>query len=261
MNSKVFLYGSGDAEVDLEELGIYLKRIFMVEPELRGDFFSYFDSDSERIAERIAELRVVDISKPFRKNEPFPLEVKLERKIIKGKKASGLLYDGFYFMEFMRDIIPKKERKNLHLYITDRLLGTFDDIDARYHARTIILGYPCIVSTSGIVEAPAKPKEYYIEKGLLKSVDELIRLKENYRSRFIDYDDRRMQKVVEGYSAMAVFYHYLGEVFCTSKKCRLYNAHWQEELIEAQLSEPDFCTEHEEMRELPLTEGDFLLES
>ena len=131
MNSKVFLYGSGGTEVDLKELGIYLKRIFQIEPELRGDFFSYFGSDSEHIAERIAELRVVDISKPFRKNEPFPLEVKLEKEIIKGKKAPGLLYDGFYFMDFMRDIIPEKERRNFHLYITDRLLGTFDDIDAR----------------------------------------------------------------------------------------------------------------------------------
>jgi len=252
MSSKIFLYRSPHAEVNLEELGAYIKKTFNFEVELREDFFSHFDFDAKHVARKIAELRVVDISKPFKKNKPFPVEIKLEEGILRGKSAPGLLYDGFYFMELMRDIIPEEERRKdfLHLYITDRLLGTFDEDDLRYHARTVILGYPCIISTSGIVEAPAKPREFYIEKSLLKAgAEELIKLKEKYRGRFIDYGDKRMQRVVEGYSAMAVFYHYLGEVFCTSRKCRLYNAHWQEELIEAQLSEPECCSKHEDMLE------------
>jgi hypothetical protein len=48
---------------------------------------------------------------------------------------------------------------HIHLVFEDRLICTFSEEDWRYHARTIIAHSPSIISTRGIVEAPAKPKE------------------------------------------------------------------------------------------------------
>ncbi|MEE9365582.1 MAG: DUF6775 family putative metallopeptidase, partial [Dehalococcoidales bacterium] len=108
---------------------------------------------------------------------------------------------------------------------------------------------PSVISTTGIIEAPAKPREYYLLKQqyerLGKAPDEL---KERYRGRFIDYGDERLTEVAKGYAMQAVFYSLVGEPFCEDKGCRLYNAHWQEDLIFAQLeSGYEFCPRHAEL--------------
>ncbi|MBI3600867.1 MAG: hypothetical protein HY097_09560, partial [Nitrospinae bacterium] len=66
--------------------------------------------------------------------------------------------------------------------------------------------------------------------------------------KFIEYDDQRMTEVCKGYAAQALFYHIAGEPFCQDKGCRLFNAHWQEELIYSQLESPyEFCKIHTDM--------------
>jgi hypothetical protein len=45
----------------------------------------------------------------------------------------------------------------------------------------------------------------------------------------------------------AVFYALTGDPFCDDPCCRLFNAHWQREMLAAQLSRPDFCRRHEKM--------------
>ena len=45
----------------------------------------------------------------------------------------------------------------------------------------------------------------------------------------------------------SVFYHLTQEPFCKEKDCRLYNAHWQEEVINAQLKGSEFCEKHEQI--------------
>ncbi len=48
----------------------------------------------------------------------------------------------------------------------------------------------------------------------------------------------------------AVVYALTGDPFCEDRGCRMYNAHWQEELIFAQLgSEYEFCPRHTEIME------------
>ncbi len=239
--NKVFLYSSRATGIDIEEILSYIEDTFGLKVEYRGDFLYFFKSPD--IARKIAQLRVVNPEKPFSRNEPLPMEIRVEEKALEQEKAPpGVIYEGFEFMKMLRSLIPPEEVKHnlLHIYITDRLLATFTD---RYHLRAVILGYPCVISTSGIVEAPAKPKEFYIERRLFSGSV----IKERYAGMFIDYGDPRLTEVVKGYVAMAVFYQFMQEVFCSNNKCRLYNAHWQQELIEAQLSEPEFCERHREM--------------
>lgn len=127
---------------------------------------------------------------------------------------------------------------------TEKLTCTFDEGDWRYHARTVICGVPSIVSASGIVEGPARPKEYYYlaRPGF---VDPQLLAK--FEGKFIDHEDSRLTSAVLIYVVQATFFHIAdGELFCDDQKCLLFNAHWQEELI-AILQNPAFCSKHNEM--------------
>ncbi|SFJ33097.1 hypothetical protein SAMN05443661_12242 [Natronobacterium gregoryi] len=61
---------------------------------------------------------------------------------------------------------------------------------------------------------------------------------------FLVENDPRTTGALKGSVRQA--YHYLetGEAFCDREVCRLYNAHSHEDLIDAQLREPEFCSEH-----------------
>jgi hypothetical protein len=105
-----------------------------------------------------------------------------------------------------------------------------------------------VISTAGIVEGPAKPKEYYLYKQKYSRLGtweiEQDKIKNKFRSRFIDYQDKRMNEVIKGYIAQALFFYINGESFCKNKGCRLFNAHWQEDLIYAQIKIGEFCNRH-----------------
>jgi hypothetical protein len=77
-----------------------------------------------------------------------------------------ILYDGFMLQRLFETMINESESNTDHVHIMfeDRLICTFSEEDSRYHARTIVGGSPSIISTTGIVEVPAKPKEWYIKQ-------------------------------------------------------------------------------------------------
>jgi hypothetical protein len=176
-------------------------------------------------------------------------EIAYEKRRITGETNSfGILYDGFLLQRLFTNILPRESHtlKTAHIIFTNRLFGTWDDGNKRYHIRTSLYGIPSVISTSGLVEAPAKPREYYLLK---QQYDRLgkgsIELNEKFRGSFIDYEDKRLTEVAKGYVMQAIFYYLNGEPFCEDKGCRLYNAHWQEELVFAQIeSEYEFCPRH-----------------
>jgi hypothetical protein len=136
----------------------------------------------------------------------------------------------------------------VHIISTDLLTCTFSEDDWRYHARAIICGTPTIISTTGIIEAPAKPREFYFPScGFSAKIDNNSdwSKREVKGSRFIDYQDRRMSQVVVGYIMQALFFFISnGEPFCDNDACRLYNSHWQEDLIRTQVKSPMLCPKH-----------------
>lgn len=149
------------------------------------------------------------------------------------------LYDGFELQKIFSNQISED---GVHVMFTDVLACTFSEDDWRYHARTVICGTPCIISTTGIVEAPAKPREFYT---LLYGGRDVDSLKKKFAGRFIDYGDRRMTQAVAGCVLQALFFFLTdGEPFCESDSCRLYNAHWQEDLIRTQVENPVICARH-----------------
>jgi hypothetical protein len=256
---KVHLYGEPSSNtLDLQEVAGYLKeKLGKISVDVRGPLVAATSSeDAESLARKLAEAKVRDLTNPSVRTEPLPGEVEFELKLLRDPslRSAGVLYDGFRLHAVVQELLPAGEldMDHAHIVFTNRLFGTWDEGDGRYHARVSIYGFPSLISTTGIVEAPAKPKEYYILKQRYAALGGLIpleELKERFRGRFIDYDDERLTEVMKGYVMQALFYHLTLDPFCSDKRCRLYNAHWQEEVLGAQLSQPEFCERHSEMLE------------
>lgn len=207
-----------------------------------------------RLAEQFARAKIGDLSRTKEPSTPLPGEVNYEvrRLTTPGSRTFGLLYDGFEVMHAFAAIMPRDERglDSLHIVFTNQLLGTWEEDDRRYHARVAVFGYPCLLSTSGLVEAPARPREYYFLKQQYQALrmDDAaaLDLESRFKGRFLDHDDDRLTEAMKGYVLQAVFYHLTSNPFCENRDCRLYNSHWQEEVIRAQLKAgPELCPQHE----------------
>jgi hypothetical protein len=151
-------------------------------------------------------------------------------------------------------MINEKEANidHVHIVFEDRLICTFSE-DWRYHARAILGGSPSIISTTGIIEAPAKPKKWYIEQMLIAAYgirssdddDENNSNSYNWKEKYLDYGEYRVNFTAVGYVLQALFFFITkGNPFCSDINCRLYNAHWQEELIYSQIQSKRLCSEH-----------------
>ena len=251
---EIILYDEGTAqELDIEEIAQYLaQKMGKVKIEVRGNPFA-FNLSQDKVsdyARKIAGTKIQEVSqKILSGQEPLYGEIEYEKRRILGKTRSfGILYDGFHLLRIFGEIMSREEcsLEFVHIFFTNRLFATWDDSDKRYHLRTSVYGIPSIISTTGLVEAPAKPREYYLLKQQYERLGkDLTELKDRFRESVIDYEDKRMTEVTKGYAMQAVFYSLTGAPFCEDKGCRLYNAHWQEELIFAQLeSGYEFCGQH-----------------
>ncbi len=238
--------------LDLQEIQSYLHENVEVKPEVRPEFFSYHGAkDLEALAKRVAETRVRSPRGGQEEFEPLMGEIDFELRLLRDprRRLPGILYDGFRFQGILRSLLPSEERtlKTMHLAFTSRLLGTVDPDDRLYHARVVVTGFPSLVSTSGVVEGPAKPREFYLVRrgySALGMTPPTEVLKEEMKERFIDYEDERTTEVLKGYALQALFYHLTGDPFCHDPRCRLFNAHWQEEMIKAQISSGRVCQDH-----------------
>lgn len=219
---------------------------------MRGNPFNLdlLQDKASDYAGKIAGSKIQEIHKKILPGqESLYGEIEYEKRRITGKtKAFGVLYDGFQLQRVFSKLIVRRERslEFVHIFFTNRLFATWDDGDKRYHLRTSVYGVPSIISTTGLIEAPAKPRQYYRLKQQYEMLGrDLLELKDRFKGSFIDYEDTRLTEVIKGYAMQAVFYSRAGEPFCEDKGCRLYNAHWQEELIFAQLGgEGEFCQRH-----------------
>lgn len=198
----------------------------------------------------IAASRVKDPVQREQSFEPMYGEEEYELRVIEAEsKAGGIVYDGGKLVHSLQGLIGISDMRTAHIILTDRLVSTYSDEDLRHHLRTLVAGFPSIISIPGIVEAPAKPRAYYLQKQTLEMMGasqlELERLKRDFRGRFIDYGDAAINEVIKGLALQAVMYHLTLDPFCDDKRCRLYNAHWQEDLIASQLKRRNgLCDRH-----------------
>ena len=164
-------------------------------------------------------------------------------------KEEMILYDSIELSNIVTQLIPNEEKNQniLNIIFTNKLTCTFDENDFRYHARALVGSNPIIISTTGIIEAPAKPKQYYLDLMTNFSKEEIGEIKKKYKGQFLEYGDSRMSDIVEGYALQAIFYYETGDAFCDNDQCRLFNSHWQKDLFISQVDNKKMCKKHEEI--------------
>jgi len=248
--SKIILYDEPSVpEIQIKKLQKFITTTFPASVEIRDNLFKHHD---EKKFENIASTRIFDLKNPFQKHVPTIEEIKIERENTDMSENNlDILYDGFEFHNKITDFISINENDadTLHIIFTNKLVCTFDDEDFRYHARALIGSNPAIVSTTGMIEAPAKPKKYYLELLTNFSDEKTEELKKKYKGEFLDYRDSRLFEISEGYVLQAIMYYETGDAFCENSDCRLYNAHWQKDLIHTQIENKIFCDRHQLMLE------------
>ena len=239
--------------MDINNLAKSLQETLRVQVEVRKNFFEHFKSDRSTAFE-LASLRIFNPYSSFEKHTPTQDEINFEEESFMNSSVSNniILYDGFELQDLLKKIIPQEELSSdaFHLVFTTRLTCTYDYEDYRYHGRAVICSNPSIISTTGIIEAPAKPRAYYIS--MYQSMSQGLNLdvlKEQFKGKFLEYHDKNLAKVVRGYALQAIFYYYTGEPFCDSKDCILNNAHWQEDLIHSQVELGKLCDVHQKILE------------
>ncbi len=202
--------------------------------------------DIGAFATRLASARVKDIASADQSTEPMFGEVDYEERAIAGEaRVGGIAYDGRRLEEIFADIIGGRQGlETAHIVLTDRLVSTFSRDDLRHHLRTVVFDFPSIISIPGIVEAPAKPREYYVAKQQMGGAED-ERIKAALKGRFIDFDDSlAIANVVQGLALQCMMYHLTLDPFCEDKDCRFFNAHWQEDLIRTQIRSRKICSRH-----------------
>ena len=219
-----FIHVYADVFADAKIVASEITKIF---PDCITDVRRPFKHD-----DRIELAKITDVKQPFERQP---------------KQTNGMvaLYDGFVLQRILAEVLPAAERDHVQILLTSLSICTFSEDDWRYHARAVVCGTPSIISVTGIVEGPAKPREFYLAQ--LGGMTDVGSLKKRFAGRFIDYDDDRMTAVATLYALQALFFFVAdGEPFCDDKACRLYNAHWQEELIDL-IENGSFCAHHERM--------------
>lgn len=245
--SKIFLYDEpAVSQIQLDRLAVFLNKTFSIPVETRDSILKFSKKD---MAEKIAACRIFNLRKPYERHNPNTDEIIFEEANFENtsKTENIVMYDGFEIQKVLTELIPEKERnlEAFHIFFTNKLTCTYDNNDYRYHGRALIGANPSIISTTGVIEAPAKPREYYLE--LMSSYAQGINvesIKQKYKGTYLEYNDTRLSQIIEGYLLQAIFYFEIGDAFCDKMECRLFNAHWQKDLMYSQLENRKLCEKH-----------------
>jgi hypothetical protein len=248
--SKIILYDEPSVpEIQLNDLVNFLQETFSVKVETRKNILKFSSKDT---AFKIAECKIFNLRKDFEKHAPTQEEISFEESNVNDttKTENIIMYDGFRLQKVLSDLISETENTEniFHVFFTNKLTCTYDYNDYRYHGRTLIGANPSIISTTGIIEAPAKPREYYSD--LMTNFTQGVNvetIKQKYKGMYLEYNDSRLSKIVEGYLLQIIFYYETGEPFCDNSECRLFNAHWQKDLLHSQLEVRKLCKNHQKI--------------
>ncbi len=242
--------------------------------ETRGDIFSHFLSEDEpgtgaqsegagslpgsanQSARSLASAvrSLAEARLPMGPDGPLPMEVKVEERRLRepGKLVRGIMYDGVSVLMLVWGLIPEGEAgpESLHIGFTSRLVGTLDPGGGRHHARVILCAHQALISTVGMVEGPARDREYYLTRsveatlGATPGSTATRAVEGEGDSPWLEVDDPRLTEVAKGYLLQAVFNNIAASPFCDDPSCRLFDAHTQKDMLAAQQGEPGLCGEH-----------------
>ena len=198
---KVAIYDESNVpQICAEKLATFLRTTFGIKVEIYSQL-SYTLDD-------ILQCTIKNMLRP------------IEHQIGQGTHTdSVLMYDGISLQQAFTKMIPQEHQRSdwLHVIFTAKLVGTYDYDGCKYHSRALIGANPAIISTTGIIEAPARPRSYYTQA---------TKVPYDGWSDWIEYKDTRLEYAAKAYLMQALDIIQRGAHFVKILSI-LYNAHWQ----------------------------------
>ena len=212
-------------------------------PEVRGDLAAGLGGRT--LQYKVAGLRVRDSKVPDEYLHASSTDAEFEAGVdMRGSPVSWVhllsrLYDGNAVAQAALEAVPEGERDRgtLHVWVTRRLLATYDPGDMRYHARFAVFGYPTVFSVLGLALAPAASREatlfsYELAKRGASAADIEAQLDKEFPEERIDVDDKTTVTSALGTAVLQAAARDAGQgPFCDDPKCRLTNAHRKREVL------------------------------
>ena len=144
---------------------------------------------------------------------PLPEELESEFESIKNELSEILNKNNDFDINYYKNHTGRELFRKLHTFGLDHLIPddfdsgyrplsidgvsyitvgptienkySFDENDFRYHARAWVGSNPIIISTTGIIEAPAKPKQFYMDLMTNFSEEAVEEIKKKYKGEFL----------------------------------------------------------------------------
>ena len=215
---------------------------FGIESEYKGDFFEYLrlsTAKQNELNHYLSLTLIDDIEKE---------KLELCHASQNQNTNNKILYDGYLYISVINKYFLLDSNISdsvIHIIYTDKLLCTFEN--RRYHARVVLMGHPSFISTSGLVEAPARPREYYFLKAqFLQQGRDLKELDEYFKGQYLEYNDPKTTEILQSYTLQPIMYELTGKPFCENKTCCLFNSHWQKDVLEIQYN-GQLCKHHRQL--------------
>lgn len=249
----IYLYDAPDViGLDIDAVAQLLMELLPgTAVEARTDFFTFhlarFEPSqvevlTEQLVARLHEREVRNLVAPDRRAE-FDEVTPQERDL-------GVIYLASQLQDVMAPLIAEQERAAayLHLVYIDQCIGSYVPGEIMLILQAIQHGQPTIISTTGMVEAPALPREYSFRRAQLVAfgMDEATaELDEAFADRTLGHEDRRITRAAGGFALQALFHHMFGEQNCQEANCPLRQATTHDELAAAHLGDGScLCSRH-----------------
>ena len=253
---RIFLYDDPDTPgLDIGELAGYLiARLPAGEVACRRDYITHH---LERFAEPQREALIDELVQQLEGFEIDNLVIPEDRGKLPEEPAEGLelgtIYEATGLQAALKLLLPQEESGSgdLHLVFSDHCIADWDTDLRRARLRIASLGQPTVISTCGLIEAPAKPKQYHFlrtQMAILGADTDEVDIADQFSDRALGYGDPRLNEALKGYVLKAAFYRMFNEATCRTRTCRLFDARTQEDVITAQIGRrPGLCEEYGRM--------------
>lgn len=278
-------------EIDILKLKKFTTDLFPIKVEHNSRHILFDDQNKNN--QTIAASRIYDIKNPPAYITAHKNKSEIHTMRNNPNNETEPIYDGFELCKIAENIIHAdkkctalsqltnttspnttsshqqcKYHNTLNIIFTDIITCTFDQDDYRYHARMLVGANPFLISVSGMVKGPARPKEYYIKQltrefsahmnnniqdridnnqtynNSIQSNAHTTIITDNKNHDYITRHDLRIPHIAQGLLLQAIIYYETGEAFCSDNTCRIYNAHWQKDMIRTQITEQKLCNKH-----------------
>jgi len=206
------------------------------------------DDVCDRLAKSFSSAKVMHPFKPFKSGRnPLYGELDFERRRLRGETfAAGIMYEARTLAEGLLSVLPAFSSDVVDVVVTNRLFGTWSDVDRRFHARIFFYAGIGVVSSTGLVEAPALPQEFYRAKAVIEGMGTGITpeiLRTEYYDEAILHSHPKMADALAGMIVQSLSIPLGWEYPCDNPECKVFDAHRHRDLVQAQLFS-EKCEKH-----------------